>query len=147
MAFEIHNYRPYFDNQYSNVNYVFFLFSANNLENNHIKHCILLKNEVRSNTILKFEDKIKQGYSKAKFSNMANFYTSLMIAKNEDEGVEVLASSKFSTKHEPPFWHIFIPSGEHLSSYIEKGAYRKWTSNYNVCMKPKIISSIFICNI
>ena len=31
-----------------------------------------------------FKNKIKQGYSKAKFSNMANFYTSLMIAKDED---------------------------------------------------------------
>ena len=30
------------------------------------------------------KNKIKQGYSKAKFSNMANFYTSLMIAKDED---------------------------------------------------------------
>ena len=29
-----------------------------------------------------FKNKIKQGYSKAKFSNMANFYTSLMIAKD-----------------------------------------------------------------
>ena len=31
----------------------------------------------------KFEDKIKAGYSKAKFSNMANFYNSLLIAKEE----------------------------------------------------------------
>ena len=31
-----------------------------------------------------FESKIKAGYSKAKFSNMANFYNSLLIAKNED---------------------------------------------------------------
>ena len=31
-----------------------------------------------------FESKIKTGYSKAKFSNMANFYNSLLIAKNED---------------------------------------------------------------
>ena len=31
-----------------------------------------------------FESKIKVGYSKAKFSNMANFYNSLLIAKNED---------------------------------------------------------------
>ena len=31
-----------------------------------------------------FKNKIKQGYSRAKFSNMANFYTSLMIAKDED---------------------------------------------------------------
>ena len=31
-----------------------------------------------------FKNKIKEGYSKAKFSNMANFYNSLMIAKKED---------------------------------------------------------------
>ncbi len=31
-----------------------------------------------------FKNKIKEGYSKAKFSNMANFYNSLIIAKNED---------------------------------------------------------------
>jgi len=31
-----------------------------------------------------FESKIKTGYSKAKFSNMANFYNSLLIANNED---------------------------------------------------------------
>jgi len=31
----------------------------------------------------KFDSKIKGSYSKAKFSNMANFYTSLMIAKKE----------------------------------------------------------------
>ncbi len=31
-----------------------------------------------------FESKIKSGYSKAKFSNMANFYNSLLMAKNED---------------------------------------------------------------
>ena len=31
-----------------------------------------------------FKDRIKPGYSKAKFSNMANFYTSLMIAKKEN---------------------------------------------------------------
>jgi len=30
-----------------------------------------------------FKDKITPGYSKAKFSNMANFYNSLLIAKNE----------------------------------------------------------------
>ena len=31
-----------------------------------------------------FENKITPGYSKAKFSNMANFYNSLLIAKNEE---------------------------------------------------------------
>tara|TARA_X000001036_G_scaffold106798_1_gene99856 strand:- start:702 stop:1712 length:1011 start_codon:yes stop_codon:yes gene_type:complete len=35
----------------------------------------------------KFENKIKPGYSKAKFSNMANFYNSLLIAKNEDADI------------------------------------------------------------
>ena len=31
-----------------------------------------------------YKDKIKDGYSKAKFSNMANFYNSLLIAKDEE---------------------------------------------------------------
>ena len=34
-----------------------------------------------------FENKIKPGYSKAKFSNMANFYSSLMIAKKDDADI------------------------------------------------------------
>ena len=34
-----------------------------------------------------FENKIKTGYSKAKFSNMANFYSSLMIAKKDDADI------------------------------------------------------------
>ena len=34
-----------------------------------------------------FENKIKPGYSKAKFSNMANFYNSLLIAKNDDSDI------------------------------------------------------------
>ena len=34
-----------------------------------------------------FKNKIKPGYSKAKFSNMANFYTSLMIAKKESADI------------------------------------------------------------
>ncbi len=34
-----------------------------------------------------FKNKIKPGYSKAKFSNMANFYNSLMIAKKESADV------------------------------------------------------------
>ena len=32
-----------------------------------------------------FENKITPGYSKAKFANMANFYTSLMLAKENDD--------------------------------------------------------------
>jgi len=34
-----------------------------------------------------FTNQIKPGYSKAKFSNMANFYNSLLIAKNEDSDI------------------------------------------------------------
>ena len=34
-----------------------------------------------------FENKIKPGYSKAKFSNMANFYNSLLIAKNDEADI------------------------------------------------------------
>ena len=42
-----------------------------------------VKNKVISINLKEFKDKIKDGYSKAKFSNMANFYNSLLIAKNE----------------------------------------------------------------
>ena len=49
---------------------------------------ILMKSEIKNKLISinlnKFKDKIKDGYSKAKFSNMANFYNSLLIAKNEE---------------------------------------------------------------
>ncbi len=41
-------------------------------------------NKFISINLEEFENKIKPGYSKAKFSNMANFFTSLMIAKKED---------------------------------------------------------------
>ncbi len=43
-----------------------------------------IKNKVVSINLDKFKNKIKDGYSKAKFSNMANFYNSLLIAKNEE---------------------------------------------------------------
>ena len=43
-----------------------------------------IKNKVISINLDKFKNKIKDGYSKAKFSNMANFYNSLLIAKNEE---------------------------------------------------------------
>ena len=44
-----------------------------------------VKNKVISINLKEFKDKIKDGYSKAKFSNMANFYNSLLIAKNEKQ--------------------------------------------------------------
>ena len=42
------------------------------------------KNKLTSINLNEFKNKIKDGYSKAKFANMANFYNSLLIAKNED---------------------------------------------------------------
>mgnify|MGYP001464219923 CR=1 FL=1 len=46
-----------------------------------------INNKFISINLKKFENKIKPGYSKAKFSNMANFYNSLLIAKNEDADI------------------------------------------------------------
>jgi len=46
-----------------------------------------IENEFRSIDLDGFKNKIKSGYSNAKFSNMANFYTSLMIAKEESDDI------------------------------------------------------------
>ena len=57
------------------------------VDKNEIKEILkdsLIENKFISVNLKDFEDKITPGYSKAKFSNMANFYNSLLIAKNED---------------------------------------------------------------
>ncbi len=46
-----------------------------------------IKNKFISINLKDFENKIKPDYSKAKFSNMANFYNSLMVAKKEDADI------------------------------------------------------------
>ena len=46
-----------------------------------------IENKFKSIDLDSFKNKIKPGYSKAKFSNMANFYTSLMIAKEESTDI------------------------------------------------------------
>ena len=43
-----------------------------------------IKNKLEIVDLKSFETKIKKGYSNAKFSNMANFYNSLIYAKNCD---------------------------------------------------------------
>ena len=43
-----------------------------------------IENKFISIKLEDFKNKIKPGYSKAKFSNMANFYSSLMIAKKDE---------------------------------------------------------------
>ncbi len=49
---------------------------------------ILKKSNLKYNfvsiNLREFQSKIKEGYSKAKFANMANFYNSLITAKNEN---------------------------------------------------------------
>ena len=44
-----------------------------------------IENKIISINLNEYKNKIKNGYSEAKFSNMANFYNSLLIAKNEEE--------------------------------------------------------------
>ena len=46
-----------------------------------------IENRFQSINLEDFKDKIKPGYSKAKFSNMANFYNSLLIAKKESADI------------------------------------------------------------
>ena len=63
-------------------------------DTNSSKEDIAIMKQLLSNTKIEsrlslidlksFENKIKPGYSKAKFSNMANFYNSLLIAKNKE---------------------------------------------------------------
>ena len=43
-----------------------------------------IENKIISINLNEYKNKIKNGYSEAKFSNMANFYNSLLIAKNEE---------------------------------------------------------------
>ena len=61
--------------------------NSSNDDINKIKEILNLtkiKNKFISINLKDFENKIKPDYSKAKFSNMANFYNSLMVAKKED---------------------------------------------------------------
>ena len=46
-----------------------------------------IENKFKSIDLDSFKNKIKSGYSKAKFSNMANFYTSLMIANEDNDDI------------------------------------------------------------
>ena len=46
-----------------------------------------IDNKFISIKLEEFKNKIKPGYSQAKFSNMANFYSSLMIAKKDDADI------------------------------------------------------------
>ena len=75
--------------KFDNINFELIVTDTNSPENDLKKIKDILKNSKFKNKFISinldnFKDKIKEGYSKAKFSNMANFYNSLLIAKNED---------------------------------------------------------------
>ena len=72
-----------------NINFELIVTDTNSPENDieKIKE-ILSKSSIDHNFISvnleNYRNKVNSGYSKAKFSNMANFYNSLLIAKNEN---------------------------------------------------------------
>ena len=75
--------------KFKNITFNLIVTDTNSTEEdkNEIKEILkdsLTDNKFISVNLKDFEDKISAGYSKAKFSNMANFYNSLLIAKNED---------------------------------------------------------------
>ena len=79
-------------NIFKNIKFEFIVTDTNSTKNDVVKIKELLDQadidtKFLSIDIKDFENKIKPGYSKAKFSNMANFYNSLLMAKNEDSDV------------------------------------------------------------
>ena len=77
-----------------------------------------VKNKVISINLKEFKDKIKDGYSKAKFSNMANFYNSLLIAKNEKADLIYFVEDDYLHKKESLKEMIF--TYERISSQLNK---------------------------
>ncbi len=84
----------------------------NILNNSKINH------KFSSVDLKKFENKIKSGYSKAKFSNMANFYNSLLIAKNEEADILYFVEDDYI--HSPDTMTEMIFSYEKFSTIFEK---------------------------
>ena len=79
-------------NQFKNIKFELIITDSNSPKEDTDKIQKILNHSNIQNKFMSinpddFKDKIKPGYSKAKFSNMANFYTSLMIAKNEDADI------------------------------------------------------------
>ena len=74
--------------KFDNINFELIVTDTNSPEEDlkiirEILKVSAVKNKIISVNLGEFKNKIKDGYSKAKFSNMANFYNSLLIAKNE----------------------------------------------------------------
>ena len=74
---------------FKNINFEIIVTDTNSPFKDLEKIKEILKSSKATNKLVSvnldnFKNKIKEGYSKAKFANMANFYNSLLIAKNED---------------------------------------------------------------
>ena len=73
----------------NNISFELLVTDTNSMKDDVIKIKEILsksniKNQFISVNLENFKNKITEGYSKAKFSNMANFYNSLLLAKNEN---------------------------------------------------------------
>ena len=76
--------------KFTNINFELIVTDTNSSEKDlqtikEILNGSLISNKVTSINLNEFKNKIKDGYSKAKFSNMANFYNSLLIAKKRKQ--------------------------------------------------------------
>ncbi len=76
----------------SDINFEILVTDTNSTQEDILKIKNILKNsnlnyKFTSVNLKEFENKIKPGYSKAKFSNMANFYNSLLVAKKEEADI------------------------------------------------------------
>ena len=79
-------------NQFKNIKFELIITDSNSPKEDTDKIQKILNHSNIQNKFMSinpddFKDKIKPGYSKAKFSNMANFYNSLMIAKEESADI------------------------------------------------------------
>ena len=75
--------------KFNNINFSLIVTDTNSAQKDLKMIEEILVNSKASNKLIsvnldEFKNRIKDGYSKAKFANMANFYNSLLIAKNED---------------------------------------------------------------
>ena len=75
--------------KFNNINFSLIVTDTNSAQKDLKIIEEILVNSKASNKLIsvnldEFKNRIKDGYSKAKFANMANFYNSLLIAKNED---------------------------------------------------------------
>ena len=75
-------------------------------------------NKLASIDLDNFKNKIEDGYSKAKFANMANFYNSLLIAKNEEADLLYFVEDDYL--HFEPMLDEMVASYERIASQLDK---------------------------